>query len=170
MTPEKDKYYEKATKQLLETIDTMGLDKISRLRAKNLVLLFRDSFKMPTIKYKTFEHELGNTIGFLNYDSDGFCRVASTNFGIMMGGAAKWQMMYIDDIWTYGPHHYLVHNQSNTILDLTFDQYTNNNITVPYDIGRKVPYQLNTKGQDPVFRFADALGIDIIQELKKQND
>lgn len=170
MTPEKEQFYENATMQLLKTIDSMGLDKIPRLRAKNLTLLFRDSFKIPTVKYKTFEHELGNSLGFLKYDSDGFCRVASTNFGIMMGGAKHWRMMYIDDIWTYGPHHFLTHIPTNTVLDLTYDQYTNHDITIPYNIARPISYQIDTPDKDPVLRFAHAVGIDLIGELKKQND
>ena len=57
MTPEKEQYYENATRKLLKTIDSMGLDKIERLRAKNLTLLFRDSFKLPDVIYKTFWRE-----------------------------------------------------------------------------------------------------------------
>lgn len=170
MTPEKERYYEDATRKLLKTLDTMNLGKIPTMRAKNLVLLFRDSFKIPTIKYKTFEHELGNSLGFLTYDSDGFCRVASMNFGIMMGGTKHWQMMYIDDIWTYGPHHFLMHIPTKTVFDLTYDQYTNHDITVPYDIARPISYQMDTPEKDPALRFAKEVGIDLIQELKKQND
>lgn len=170
MTPDKELYYEHATRKLLKTIDAMNLGKLPSMRAKNLILLFRDSFKLPTVKYKTFEHELGDSLAFLKYDSDGFCRVASTNFGIMMGGAERWQMMYIDDKWTYGPHHFLTHVPTNTILDLTYDQYTNHNIKIPYDIAHPISYQLDTPKTDPVMRFAAAMGIDLIGELKKQND
>lgn len=169
MTPEKEKYYEKATRKLLATIDTMEMEKFERMRAKNLVLLFRDSFKLPNVKYKTFAQDLENNIGFLKYGSDGFCRVASLNFALMMGGYKKWDVMYVGDYWTYGPHHYLMHKPTKTILDLTFDQYTNYGLEIPYNIGHKIPYQI-VDNNDPVFRFADAVGLDAIAKYKKQND
>lgn len=168
MTPEKEKYYEQATRKLLNTIDTMGLDKPHRLRAKNLILLFRDSFKLPTVKYKTFAAELGNNIGFLKYDSDGFCRVSSLTFGLLMGAAPDWKLMYIDDIWTYGPHHFLFHVPSKQILDITFDQYTNYHLDIPYDIARELPYNLIPN--DNVLSFSNAVGIDLLAELKKQKE
>lgn len=168
MTPEKEQYYEKATRKLLKTIDSMGLNKIERLQAKNLTLLFRDSFKMPTVKYNTFRRDLGNNIGWLTYDSDGFCRVSSINFAIMMGGAPNWELRYINELWTYGPHHYLMHAPSKQIFDLTFDQYTNHGIEVPYDIGYKIPCEL-TKN-DSAVDFANSIGIGAFIEQKNQKD
>ena len=168
MTPDKEQYYEHATRKLLKTIDTMGLEKMECMRAKNLILLFRDSFKLPTVKYKTFYKDLGNNIGFLKYDSDGFCRVSSINFAVMMGDLKNWQMMYLDEIWTYGPHHYLMHIPSKQILDLTYDQYTNHDIKIPYFLGRKIPYQLEP--QDNAIDFANAIGIDLLTTLKKQKE
>ena len=169
MTPEKEKYYENATKKLLKTIDEMGLDKLKSARARSLVLLFRDSFKLPTVKYKTFKDELGDNIGYLTYDSEGFCRAASISFALMMGDIKEWQLMYVNELWTYGAHHYLMHMPSKTILDLTYDQFTNYGIEIPYDIGSKIP--LRVANDDSVIKFASAVGIpDIWAELKKQND
>ena len=168
MTPEKEEYYEKATRTLLKTIDEMGLDRLERIRAKNLVLLFRDSFKLPNVKYETFRDELGDNIGCLTYDSEGFCRVASINFALMMGNIKEWQLMYINELWTYGAHHYLMHMPSKTILDLTYDQFTHYGIKVPYSIGYKLPLHLGSN--DMADKFASAIEIDKWgTQLKKQN-
>lgn len=168
MTPEKEQYFENATKKLLKTIDTMGLDQKARLRAKGLVLLFRDSFKLPAVKQKTFQRDLGDNISCLKYDSEGFCRVASLNFAYMMKDIKNWQLMYIDEIWTYGPHHYLMHLPSKQILDLTYDQYTNYKLEIPYYIGRKIPCRL--ANDDNALDFASAVGFDLLTELKKRTE
>jgi hypothetical protein len=169
MTPDKDKYYENATKKLLKTIDEMDLKTTERLRAKNLILLFRDSFKLPSVKYKTFSRELGNDLSALRYDSHGFCRVASIDFAIMMGDIKEWQLMYLDELWIYGPHHFLMHMPSKTILDLTYDQYTNHGLEIPYDIGHKIPVRV--ANDDAALEFASAVGInDLWAEMKKQKD
>ena len=168
MTPEKEQYYENATRKLLKTIDSMGLDKIERLRAKNLTLLFRDSFKLPDVKYKTFWRELGDNMNHFTYDSDGFCRVSSITFLNTIKNPKDWKLMYIGYLWSYGPHHYLMHIPSNQILDLTYDQYTHNGIEIPYDIGIETSYKLVNK--DNTFDFAKSVGIDLTNLLKKQKD
>lgn len=169
MLPEREKFYEHATQKLLSVIDKMKMDKMHRMRAKNLVLLFRDSFKLPNVKYAVFSPELSNEqIARLTYDSDAFCRVSSINFAVMMGGAPEWQLMYIDDLWTYGPHHYLKHIPSNTIFDLTYDQYTHAGIDVRYDLGRPIPfdYQKDSAAQS----FANAIGLTSMLNATKQKD
>ena len=162
MTPDKEKIYKNATQKLLTTIDSMKMDKIQRMRAKNLALYFRDSFKLSNVKYDTFWTDLGKDMKNLTYDSDGFCRAASVNFALMMGGAPDWKLMYIDKIWTYGPHHYLLHAPSKTVLDLTYDQYTNVGISVPYSLGK--PIKLAFKEEDIALRFAEALQLTPILE------
>ena len=156
MTPKNDRYFESATRKLLKKLDSMGLDNVSRLRAKNLVLLFRDSFRLPDVKYATFAKDLGKGLNRFTYDSDGFCRVASINFQRMMG--SDWQIMFLDNSWSYGPHHYLMHTPSKTVFDLTFDQYTHNGIQIPYDIGRQISCELEQ--DDPIVRFAKSIGIE----------
>lgn len=155
MKPDKEKYYETATRKLLETIDKMKMDKLPRLRAKNLVMLFRDSFKLSDVKFETFWTDLGEDMKAFSYDSDGFCRAASLDFALMMGGEPEWKLMYIDKLWTYGPHHYLLHVPSKTVLDLTYDQYTNTGISVPYFLGK--PIKLEFEEEQIEGRFAKAL-------------
>ena len=156
MTPDKEKIYKNATLKLLSIIDQMGMDKIQRMRAKNLALYFRDSFKLSNVKYDTFWTDLGEDMNKLTYDSDGFCRASSVNFALMMGGKSDWKLMYIDKLsWTFGPHHYLLHAPSKTILDLTYDQYTNVGISVPYSLGN--PIKLEFRKEDVALRFAEAL-------------
>ena len=168
MTPDKEKYYESATQKLLSTIESMGLDKIERTQAKNLVLLFRDSFKLPNVKYETFWNDLGLSMNNFKYDSDGFCRVSSITFLKMMKKPKDWQLMYIRNLWSYGPHHYLIHKPSKQIFDMTFDQYTNVGISIPYDIGYKIDFQLSEK--DNAFDFAKSVGIDLAKIINKQKD
>lgn len=157
MVPEKEIFYENATKALVATIEKMNLNKIPRLRAKNLVLNFRDSFKLQDIKYQTFWTDLGEKMRDFTYDSDGFCRASSVNFALMMGGEPEWKLMYIDGIWTYGPHHFLQHVPSKTILDLTYDQYTNAGISIPYYLGK--PIELKLRKASIESRFAEALNL-----------
>ncbi len=160
MTPEQEILYKNATQNLLKKVSQIGLSHNANTRAHNLVLLFRESFKIPTIKYAAFSDNINPDV--FRYDSDGFCRVASTAFAQLMNTTKRdWRVMYINDLWTYGPHHYLIHKPSNIILDLTYDQYTNMGVTeIPYHIG----YEIKTKGNDKsVARF-----IDMIQ--KKQKD
>jgi hypothetical protein len=156
MKPDKEKYYEEATRKLLATIEKMKMDKMPRIRAKNLVQYFRDSFKMQDVKYQTFWTDLGDEdMKRFNYDSDGFCRAASIDFALMMGGEPDWKLMYIDKLWTYGPHHYLLHEPTKTVLDLTYDQYTNVGMDVPYWLGK--PIKMNFEEQSIEGRFAKAL-------------
>ena len=155
MTPDKEKIYENATQKLLAAIDKMKMGKLQRVRAKNLALYFRDSFKLPNVKYDTFWADLGEGMKNLTYDSDGFCRASSVNFALMMGGEPDWNLRYISDLWTYGPHHYLLHVPSKTILDLTYDQYTNAGVVVPYSLGS--PIKLEFREKDIAMRFAEAL-------------
>ena len=168
MLPEREKFYEQATQKLLATIDKMKMDKLRRARARNLVLLFRDNFKLPEIKYAVFKPDLSEEkIAALTYDSDAFCRVASINFALMMGGDPEWKLMYIDDIWTCGPHHYLIHAPSNTIFDLTYDQYAHAGIDIRYDLGRQISYDIDK--EEATQRFADKLGLTSLI-FNKQKD
>lgn len=163
MTPDKEKIYKNATNKLLATINEMKMDKFQRMRAKNLALYFRDSFKLSNVRYDTFWVDLGEEMKKLTYDSDGFCRAASVNFALMMGGAPDWKLMYIDKFrWDFGPHHYLLHTPSKTILDLTYDQYTNVGISVPYSLG--TPIKLEFRDEDIAMRFAKALQLTPILE------
>lgn len=157
MSPDKEIEYENATQKLIATIDKMGLSQSERLRAKNLVLLFRDSFKLPYVRQKTFKEPGKEYIDHSTYYSDTFCRAASNNFAKMMGGAPNWQVRYIGDLWTYGPHHFLMHVPSRTILDLTYDQYTQCGLEIPYDRGYPIP--IDEKDQSSK-NFADALKLD----------
>ena len=163
VTPEKEAYYENATRKLLKTIDGMGLGLAERARAKSLVLLFRDSFKLTDVKYATFSQD--TDIKYFTYDSDGFCRASSIDFALMMGGEPNWQVKYLSKLWVHGPHHYLLHKPSKTVLDLTYDQYTHSGLEIPYELGIRIPYSMQA-GDSPE-RFAKAVGLT---PLIKQKD
>lgn len=165
MDEKEELFYKKATDKLLATIEKMGMEKISRIRAKNLALYFRDSFKLENVKYQTFDKE--NADAF-RYCSDGFCRASSIDFALMMGGGKDWKLMYIDDMWAHGPHHYLLHVPSNTILDLTYDQYAHSGITIPYFLGK--PTKLYFDENESEGRFAKALNLMPMIAANKQKE
>lgn len=164
-------FYEAGTRLILKTIDGMGLDNKQRLRAKNLVLLFRDSFKSDEIRQATFPDEQPEApeIADKIWASNGFCRASSIAFCTLMGGEQNgWQLMAIPEIFApYGPHHYILHKPSNTILDLTADQFTHTESLkdIPYKYGRHI-FNIVVPNDSPA-NFAAALGIDLLTEAKK---
>ena len=165
MTPEQDNLYENATKKLLKTIDRMGLQRIDSIRAKNLTLLFRDAFKMPDVKYKT----LGEKADFFQYDSDGFCRASSISFNTLISNSDDWKLIYIDDLWTFGPHHYLLHMPSKTVFDLTYDQYEYIGITeIPYFLGQQIPTIFAP--DDLPDKFIKSININVAKLSKNQKE
>ena len=155
--------FEKGTRTLVRVLDTMNLPKLQRLQAKNFVLLFRDSFKLESVKRATFKCDVGNAYQSFPYDSYGFCRASSFSFIAMMNNP-DWQLMYINDIWTYGPHYYIMHRPSKTVFDLTYDQYEFDGVSIPYHLGR--PAKIDANGRDVVIRFLNAVGVDFTTAIK----
>ena len=100
MNKKKHEIYESVTKSLVKQLEDMNLPRDQRLRAKNLTLLFRDSFKLETVKHATFYIDAKYDYKFFPYDSYGFCRASSFSFVALMNNP-DWQLMYIDDIWAY---------------------------------------------------------------------
>lgn len=157
-----EKIYESATQKLLRDIDAMGLDQLARMRAKNFILLFRDSFKLDSVKSATFMPTIGDMYKLFRYDSDGFCRASSAAFVALMN-SPEWQLMYIDEIWTFGPHFYVMHMPSKSVLDLTYDQYTVTGLSIPYELGRRAPIEREEKLS--MTRFLNATGLDFTVAL-----
>lgn len=155
--------FEKGTRALLRTVESIDLPKLQRLQAKNLVLLFRDSFKLEPVRRATFKCDLGGVYQAFPYDSYGFCRASSFSFLALMNNP-DWQLMYINDAWKYGPHYYIMHRPSKTVLDLTYDQYEFDGVPVPYHLGR--PAKIDANGRDVVIRFLNAVGIDFTTAIK----
>ncbi|MBO5833466.1 MAG: hypothetical protein J6R22_00710 [Alphaproteobacteria bacterium] len=162
MIQSKDDFYRAATSKLLKQIDSMNMTDVDRHQAKKLVMLFRNRFKDPEVKMATFGPDLNNNISAFTYDSDGFCKASSCTFSDMLG-PKDWQLMYINDLWTFGPHHYLMHIPSKQVFDLTADQYTHSGIEIPYYMG--YPVRLDQNERKSAERFAAVLNIN-----KKQND
>ncbi len=155
-------FYEKATQKLLKDVDSFGLSPIARMQARNFILLFRDSFKLESVKYATFYPYIGNDYKRFSYDSDGFCHAASAAFISLMPG--EWQLMYINETWSYGPHFYIQHIKTKRVLDLTFDQYKIYNLDIPYSLG--MPMALGKDEQIMSERFLKSTGINIIANIK----
>ena len=160
----KKAFYESATAQILSQIDDFGLSDDDRRKAIHFTRLFREAFKYDEIKKYVFvskNHDIWN----LGYDSAGFCRIASITFSIVMG-VTDWELMCVseNDWAAHASHHYLRHRPSGKFFDITYDQFAVNGFTVPYELGHVAV--LGLQSQDMIFKFADALDIDIIQLLK----
>lgn len=163
MRPEKEEFYRIATNKLLRQLDGMKMTPEQRHQAKKLTLLIRNRFKDHDVKMATFGPDLGYDISAFTYDADGFCKASSFTF-MTMTNPKNWQLMYINEAWTYGPHHFLMHIPSKQVFDLTADQYTNVGISIPYEMGYSVT--LNEQESQSARRFAAALAI----KNNKQND
>lgn len=167
MNKSKEQLFEGATKTLVSQLDTMGLDMRSRMQAKNFVLLFRDSFKLDAVKHATFARTIGDSYKLFPYDSYGFCKAASCAFVALMDAPKEWRLMYIDDMWSYGPHYFIQHIKSQQIFDLTYDQYVFDKLRVPYEMGR--PIKINREAQDTVVRFLHSIGVDFMSFVRNNN-
>lgn len=164
MDKQKEQIFENATHNLIRQVETFGLSQRERLQAKNFVLLFRDSFKLDAVKHATFAPEIGNDYKLFPYDSWGFCKASSTAFVSLMNNPKQWRLMYISEIWSYGPHYFIQHIPSGQAFDLTFDQYLTDGIEVPYYMGRAV--KISQTSQDTAIRFTHAMGLDFMQIVK----
>ncbi|MCQ2599038.1 MAG: hypothetical protein MJ187_01520 [Alphaproteobacteria bacterium] len=151
MDKKKNDFFENATKCLLYQLDNMDLSPMERMQAKNLVLLFRDSFKITYVKKATFASRLADGAeSVFTYDADAFCRASSCAF-IKQMQSKKWRLMYINELWSYGPHCFIQHVPTKTVFDLTADQYTIHGIKVPYDIGYAVKIDADDEHDAEIF-------------------
>lgn len=155
--------YENATRGLIQKLDDMNLPREQRLRSKNLTLAFRDAFKQEAVKHATFHADIGYDYRYFPYDSYGFCRASSFSFVALMN-SKDWRLMYINEIWAYGPHYFIMHMPTKTPFDLTFDQYVYDGVPVPYELGR--PTSIDGDGKNVITRFLHATGLDFSVALK----
>ena len=161
-------FYRKATLNVLEQINSLGMNPEDTEKAKNLASLFRSAFKLNVVKKRTF-HEPEIAAAKSIYDSLGFCRISSVVFMTAMG-LADWDLMFIGEEDWYGkkPHHYLRYRPTGKILDLTYDQFAHKNLKIPYENGHIANDQIYTTIMSDGKDFAKVVGLDII-ELLKQN-
>ena len=164
MTKDKRIYFEKSTRYLLQQLDKMQLDKMSRIRAKNFTRAIRDAMTKTYVQTQTF-----NIFPYqcdLNYPSLGFCRVSSLTFINLMSEhdvlTADWDLYAVSNDSLY--HHFLKYKPDNVVFDLTFDQFTVDNIVVPYNKAHKA-YVGTLNDQDPLFDFYKASGFDKFKPL-----
>ena len=161
--PEHKVFYEEATKNILAQLKMLNLSPEKYKRATNLVILFRKAFQQDDVKKATFINP-DSKIWDLGYDSAGFCRVASITFAIAMD-FHEWQLMAItkDDWYGKMGHHWLQHVPTGKVFDITYDQFTVDNLKLPYHLGSKAAYNLSL--QDETHKFAKSVGLDIIKLL-----
>ena len=161
--PEHKVFYEQATKNILAQLKMLNLSPEKFKRATNLVLQFRKAFQQDDVKKATFITATDKTWN-LGYDSAGFCRVASITFAIAMD-FHEWQLMTIgkDDWCGEMGHHWLQHIPTGKVFDITYDQFTVDNLKLPYHLGRKAAFNLSL--QDETHKFAKSVGLDIIKLL-----
>lgn len=167
MDKQKEQLFEEATQTLVSQLNTMGLETQSRMQAKNFVLLFRDSFKSESVKRATFSRTIGNDYHLFPYDSYGFCKAASCSFVALMAAPEEWRVMYIGEMWAYGPHYYVQHIKSGQVFDLTYDQYVYDRLHVPYEMG--CPIEIDREAQDTVVQFLRSIGVDYMDFVRKNN-
>ena len=139
------------TKRLLTIVD--GLKLKNKDSVKNLILKIRTLFLSEQIRSQVFGSDTAQKLK--NYPTNGFCGVACFAF-VDAVKDTNWQVMYINETWTYGSHFYLLYKPTKTIIDLTADQFISDGIKdIPYWMGRKA-----TKSeyfQDKIERFALAM-------------
>jgi len=164
MIENKREYFELATQSLLKKLDEMRLDKMSRIRAKNFTRAIRDAMTKTYVQTQTFNlfpHECA-----LCYDSLGFCRVSSLTFVNLMSEHGMlnedWNLYVINS--KFGEHHFLKHKPDNMVFDLTFDQFTVDNIDIPYNTAHRTFVGL-LDGNDPTRDFYKAGGFDKMKPL-----
>lgn len=159
MRPDKEIFFKTATVQLLAKIDDMKIQNAEPI--KDLIIRIRNAFLDDNVRRSVFGTELANDMSV--YATNGFCAAASVLF--LNNTDADFELMYIDDMWTYGPHHFLRHKPSGIILDLTFDQFIQDGITaIPYDMG--CPIKPTKLSSDMALRFATAVGINMKQNKR----
>lgn len=168
MSNNQTEFFNLATQRLLTLLDTMNLAKEQLKLATHYTLTFRNSFTDTNVKKQTFADE-GIDLQYLTYASDVFCRASSKTFAKLMNlysQRSDWQVMYIDNLWTYGSHHFIKHIPSKTNFDLTYDQYEFRNIAIPYYLG--TPINMSQKDNMPQ-KFALANGIDLTNKIQEKS-
>lgn len=121
------KAFQDATDHLVDDIAALGDDVV------NMVQHMRQSMTLPTVRMAMVPsfHQMNF------YPSRGFCEIASLLWIYHMGDA--WDLMQIRGTdWSHGPHFYTRHRISGQIIDITVDQYSIRNLTVPYHLGQRV--------------------------------
>lgn len=161
--PEHKVYYEQATRNILARLKELNLTPEKYKQATELVVKFRNAFTSDEVKKATFITP-DSKIWNLGYDSAGFCRVASISFAIAMD-FHDWQLMSINkDQWVgQMGHHWLQHVPTGKVFDITYDQFTVDNLKLPYHLGKKTAYGLSL--QDEAHKFAKAVDLDLIKLL-----
>ncbi len=168
MDKHNEQIFENATQALIKQVDTMGLDARSKIQAKNFVLLFRNSFKSEEVKRATFGGDAGDVYKLFPYDSWGFCKAASCAFVSLVPNPQEWRLMYINEVWAYGPHFYIQHIPSGQAFDLTYDQYILDVTEIPYYMGQ--PVKINRGMQNTAIHFTRAIGLDFMQIIKNNKN
>ncbi len=157
MKTNKDIIFDKATDQLVSKINLFGLDKQENIKLQKLVLLFRHSFKLRSIKLVVYNKITNQELKKFPSHSYGLCKASTYAFYNVSGGNDNWDIMYISFDNFYSPHYYLMHKKSQNIFDLTFDQFSDTEI--PYNSGKIMDYEENVT--DLANRFLNTMKIDV---------
>lgn len=152
MVSKKDIFYEQTTHTLICHIDKMGLDKTTSTQVKQFITIFRNGFKLKSVKYAVYSPDLGTDWRGINYHSYGFCRAASLSFYYLMD-SKDWDLMYCD----FFKHYYLRHKKSGVYFDITYDQYSYHGVQIPYEYGRKT--RLYKYDEPTINNFLNSLNI-----------
>lgn len=97
----------------------------------------KQSFKDDAIKHAVLDSDWYDKNINSGIHSTGFCYAACEVIYRLTGGKDKWKKFAISkDKWTLGGHCFLVDKETGERLDITSDQYTSQDINIPYDLGK----------------------------------
>lgn len=151
MLQDKLDFFHNFTKQLLDIVDGLKLKNCDSI--KSLILRTRTAFLSDQVRNQVFGSDMAQKLK--HYPANGYCGVACFSF-LEAIKDKNWQVMYINETWTYGPHFYLLHKPTKTVLDLTADQFISDGIKdIPYWMGQKAT--VSEYFQNKVKRFALAM-------------
>ena len=160
MRHDKEIFFKTATLQLMNTIDSMNLADV--VRVKDLVKRMREAFLNDDIRATVFGKDLADDMSV--YVANGFCAAACISF-INAIGNNDWELMYIDEMWTFGPHYFLRHKPSGKVLDLTFD-HQDGILDIPYYLGCKT--KPTKYSSDMAKKFSALIGVTQNKQLLNQ--
>ncbi|MEI2696047.1 MAG: hypothetical protein V9E90_13325 [Saprospiraceae bacterium] len=103
-----------------------------------IIRILQTAFENDNIKKQVLEpnwYQLNIETGIA---STGFCFSASEVLFRLTGQTQNWMLKSINDPaqWNNGTHYFLERRQNKEIVDITSDQYTRRDITIPYHLSK----------------------------------
>ena len=144
MDPGRKKFYDDATRELIQRADTLTLG----ARENNAKLIYWTEKLRGAFLDQSFRKNVQIAYVQDNYPSAWFCISGSQFLSIMTGGSKVWQPMWIRQIdWAYklktnvtdpriDGHEFMRPVAGLENYDVTFDQFSVYGLSVPYELAR----------------------------------